>query len=230
MSFLKNQFKTKKWLIFLFILACFLGLDLVIGIIYFYFGGDLYHLTLTETIVILLIKYFLLIVMLCLLYRKYLVEKWFDFKKNIAKYFEISFKNWLIGFIIMIVSNLIISYFISGLGQNESGVQTLIAKTPIVAFIMTTFLAPFTEEMIFRKCLQDCFNNKTLYMITSGLLFGLIHVMGFGNIYEYLLIIPYGALGLMFAKTINETDNIYSTILLHMLHNGVLTILAMGVI
>ena len=67
-------------------------------------------------------------------------------------------------------------------------------------------------------------------MITSGLLFGLVHVMGANNYFEYLLIVPYGALGFMFAKTITETDNIYSTILLHMLHNGALTILAMGVI
>ena len=125
----------------------------------------------------------------------------------------------------MIISNLIINYFVSGLGQNEANVQTLIEKMPIVAFIITTLLAPFIEEMVFRKSLQDCFNNKTLYLIISGILFGLVHVMGSGNIYEYLLIIPYGALGFMFAKTINETDNIYSTILLHMLHNGTLTIL-----
>ena len=67
-------------------------------------------------------------------------------------------------------------------------------------------------------------------MITSGLLFGLVHVIGADNPLEYLLIIPYGALGMMFAKTINETDNVYSTILLHMLHNGCLTLLAIGVL
>ena len=225
-----NKIKIKNWLIFLGIFLCFIFLDAVIGIIYYFAGNDLNNLTMTETVCFLLIKYLILLLIFILKYGKYLREKWFDFIKNIKNYFEISFKNWLIGFIIMIVSNLIISSLIKGLGQNESSVQLLIKQMPLIAFVVTTIFAPFIEEMIFRKCLQDCFDNKTLYMIISGLLFGLIHVMGSGNIYEYLLIIPYGALGFMFAKTINETDNIYSTILLHMLHNGALTILAMGVI
>ena len=160
------------------------------------------------------------------MYHSYLKEKWFDFKNNIKKYFEISFKNWFLGFIIMIVSNTIINYFFPGLGKNENSVQLLISKIPLIAFLLTTFFAPFVEEMIFRKYLQDAVNNKIIYMITSGLLFGLIHVMGGDTPLEYLLIIPYGALGFMFAKTINETDNIYNTILMHMLHNGVLTLLA----
>lgn len=225
-----NNIKVKKWLIFILLFLCFLGFDLITAIIYHYLGGNINHLTNTETVCFLLIRYFVLIMLFLLLYRKYLKEKWFDFRKNFKDYFDITFKNWLLGFIIMIVSNLIINRFFSGLGQNENSVQSLIKEMPFVAFIITTLLAPFVEEMIFRKGLQDAFNNKTLYMITSGVLFGLIHVMGTGNIYEYLLIIPYGALGFMFAKTINETDNIYSTILMHMLHNGVLTILAIGVI
>lgn len=221
---------TKNWIIFISILLCFLLFDGILGIIYYYCGGDIYNLTTLETIYFTLIKYAVLILIFILLYGKYLKEKWYDFKKNIKKYFEISFRNWLVGFIIMVISNIIISVFISGLGENEASVQNLIKEMPIVAFFITTILAPFIEEMVFRKSLQDCFNNKTLYMITSGLLFGLVHVLGANNVYEYLLIIPYGAIGFMFAKTINETDNIYSTILLHLLHNGVLTILAMGVI
>ena len=228
-NYIKN-IKTKKWIIFISLLFFFLFLDSILAIIYYYCGGDISHLSLLETIYFVLAKYFVLIILFIVFYRKYLKEKWIDFKKNIKKYFEISFRNWLVGFIIMIVSNIIINKFISGLGENESNVQLLIKEIPILAFFITTFLAPFIEEMVFRKSLQDCFNNKYLYMITSGLLFGLVHVMGANNYFEYLLIVPYGALGFMFAKTITETDNIYSTILLHMLHNGALTILAMGVI
>ena len=202
--------------------------DLIIALVYYYFGGDIYHLTVNESISFLLIKYAILILIFILLYHKYLKEKLINFKKNVKEYLEISFKNWLIGFLIMIISNLIITSFIKGLGQNEAGVQNLIQKVPIIAFFITTLFAPFIEEMIFRKCLQDCFNNKYLYMIISGILFGLVHVIGADNTLEYLLIIPYGALGFMFAKTINETDNIYSTILLHMFHNGCLTLLAIG--
>lgn len=225
MNNLLKKIKTKKWIVFISLFLCFLFLDTIFAIIYYYCGGNLKNLTIYETIYFVLLKYLVLIFIFILLYSNYLKEKWIDFKKNIKDYFEISFRNWLVGFIIMIISNLIINYFVSGLGQNESNVQTLIAKMPIIAFFITTLLAPFIEEIIFRKSLQDCFNNKVLYMIISGILFGLVHVIGANNNLEYLLIIPYGALGFMFAKTINETDNIYSTILLHMLHNGVLTIL-----
>ena len=225
-----NKIKTKNWIIFILLLLCFLFFDLILGIIYYYMGGDIYHLNINETICFLLIKYAILIIVFIILYRQYLKEKWIDFKRNFKDYFEISFKNWLLGFLIMIISNIIINSFVKGLGQNESNVQTLIQKTPVIAFFITTLLAPFIEEMVFRKSLQDAFNNKFLYMIASGLIFGFIHVMGSNNAYEYLLIIPYGALGFMFAKTLNETDNIYSTILLHMMHNGVLTLLSIGVL
>ena len=127
----------------------------------------------------------------------------------------------------MIASNIVINSFFKGLGQNEDAVQSIIQNTPYYAILMTTFFAPFIEEIIFRKSLQDCFRNKTLFMIISGLLFGYVHVMTATNPWEYLLIIPYGSLGFMFAKLLNETDNIYCTIMMHMFHNGVLTILSM---
>jgi len=80
--------------------------------------------------------------------------------------------------------------------------------------------------MLFRKLLEDCFNNKILFMIISGFIFGLVHVLGTTDYLEYLLIISYGALGFMFSHALVKTNNIYTTIMLHMFHNGVLTIIA----
>ena len=221
--------KTKPWILFIGILVCFLLADGLLALIYYDMGGVIEKLSITQTMYFLLAKYFILIIIFIFAYHKYLKEKWFDFLKNFKKYFKISFKNWLMGFFIMIASNIIINTLITGLGKNENMVQSFIAETPAIAFIITTFLAPFIEEMVFRKSLKDCFKNKTIYMITSALLFGLIHCLTSNNLYEYLLIIPYGALGFMFAKTNWETDNVYSSILMHMLHNGILTLLAIGV-
>ena len=217
--------RKKNWIFFTIILLLFLFLDIAIAILYMFFINS-NKLTFVETMVITFLKYISLFIIFFTIYKDYLKEKWIDFKKHFAKYFEISFKYWFVGFIIMITSNMIINRFISGLGENEAGIQELITEAPIIAFILTTICAPFIEEMVFRKSLQNCFKNKVYFMITSGLLFGLIHVIGSANIYEYLLIIPYGALGFMFAKTINETDNIYCTIMMHLLHNGILTLIA----
>ena len=229
MENIKKNVNLKKLLIFFGILFLFLTLDyfLVIG---YYSFDDLVQNTIKNSVVFVIIKYIILAIIIFFQYHNYLKEKWFDYIKNIKKYFEISFKYWLLGFIIMIVSNIIINYISPGLGKNEETVQLLIKRIPLIAFLLTTVFAPFIEEMIFRKYLQDSFNNKYLFMILSGLLFGFVHVMGYNNPLEYLLIIPYGALGFMFAKTINETDNIYCTIMMHMLHNGVFTLLSILVV
>lgn len=173
-----------------------------------------------------LIKYAFIIVIILLFYKKYLKSKWFDFKKNFNNYFQFSIRNWLIGLGIMMVSNMILIRFIGSSGTNEEAVQGLITNNPIVALIMTSILAPFVEEMIFRKSLQDCFRNKKVFIIASGFIFGLLHVIAASNIVEYLLIIPYGALGGFFAYTLSETDNIYCSIMTHVIHNLILTLLS----
>ena len=225
MEFLKNA-KVKNWLIFLGMLFLFLYLDYFVIATYYVLGKDLNSLSLLDKVIILFAKYFIMIILFIAIDFKYLKEKWIDFVKNFKKYLPISIKNWLAGFIIMIISNVIISYFISEIGQNESNVQSLITKLPVIALILTTVLAPIVEEMVFRKYLQHCVDSKILYMVLSGLIFGYIHTSIDSNILELLLIIPYGALGYMFAKTINETDNIYTTIMMHMFHNGALTLIA----
>ena len=189
-------------------------------------GFDFNKMSDNTYLILMVLKYIVFLVVFYVMYHKYLKEKWLDFKLNFKKYAKIAFKDWFAGFLIMIVSNLIISSFISGLGENEEAVQSLISATPWIAFIMTSFFAPITEEMIFRKSLKDAINNKYSFMILSGFIFGLIHVMSASNPWEYLLIIPYGSLGFVFAKTLYDTDNIYTTIMVHAFHNAMLTLLA----
>ena len=225
MNLLKKA-KVKDWLIFLGIFFIFLYIDYFVVAMYYAAGSDLYNLSLFNKIIILLSKYFILITIFIIKDHKYLKEKWLDFIKNFKKYSKISFKNWFAGFLIMFVTNIIINSYIPGLGENENTVQILIKEMPIIAFTLTTILAPFVEEMVFRKYLKSCVNKKLIYMIISGLIFGLVHTSISTNVLELLLIIPYGALGFMFAKTVYETDNIYTAIMVHMFHNGVLTLLA----
>lgn len=217
-----KKLKIKEIIIFSIVLFLFLTFEIV----FIFLGYDFNNLTLNDTIFMTLSKYLVLIIFFIVYYHKYLKEKLFDFKKNFKSYAKIGFKDWFTGFLIMYVSNIIIMRIIGNIGSNEETVQSLISQIPFVAFLLTTIFAPFIEEMIFRKNLQDCFNNKTFFMIMSGFLFGFVHVMGAENYLEYLLIVPYGALGFMFAHTLNKTDNIYTTIMLHMFHNGVLTLLA----
>lgn len=219
---MKNYINQKKLAIFLSLAISFLFFE----IIYLIIGIDFEKISDNTYLILIISKYIVFLIIFYLMYHKYLKEKWIDFKINFKKYAKISFRDWVIGFIFMITSNIIISSFIKGLGENEEGIQNIISQNPWVAFIMTSFLAPIIEEMIFRKSLKDAINNKYLFMILSGLIFGLIHVIFSSNPWEYLLIIPYGSMGFVFAKTLNETDNIYTTIMVHAFHNAMLTLLA----
>ena len=68
--------------------------------------------------------------------------------------------------------------------------------------------------------------NKWLFVIISALIFGYLHVSGSETLYEFIYIIPYGALGGAFAYLLHETDNIYVPIMMHAIHNGLLTIIS----
>lgn len=219
---MKKFINKKKLAIFLAFLFAFLFFE----IIYIIIGIDFENISDNMYALLLVLKHLILMGIFYLMYHNYLKEKWQDFKLNFKKYAKIAFRDWFLGFLVMIFSNLIISLFFKGLGENENNVQDLISTTPYIAFILTSVLAPIIEEMIFRKSLKDAINNKYLYMFLSGFIFGLVHVIASSNPLEYLLIIPYGALGFTFAKTINETDNIYATIMVHAFHNAVLTLLA----
>ena len=180
-------------------------------------------------LLLLILKYIIYLIIIFIKYHKYIIEKWKDFWDNKAKYSKIALKWWSLGFLLMMVINQILDRIVHGVGANEETVQALLANEPVIAIIATTLFAPIVEEFIYRKLLQDCFKNKILFIITSGLIFGLIHVIGSSNPLDYLFIISYGLFGACFAKILTETDNIYSTIMVHMIHNGLLSLLAIVV-
>ena len=188
---------------------------------------DLNTLSLSTQIALMVIGDLFVSIMLFLIYRKYLIEKWHDFKKNFNNYFETGVKVWLIGLGIMWVCNFILAEF-SPVKEaiNENQVQTIITTSPILAMMLTTIFAPINEEIIFRKSIQDFIKNKWLFIIVSGLIFGYLHVSSSESLFDFLYIIPYGALGGAFAYLLSKTNNIYTTILMHMLHNGILTLIS----
>lgn len=169
-----------------------------------------------------------LTIMLFLLYRKELIKEFKEFKNNFWDMSDVAMKYWLLGLIIMAASNILISTFSPAkIANNEEGVRTIIAATPILAFFLTTVFAPINEEIVFRKSIKNVITEKIPYILTSGILFGALHVISsVTSFYDYLYIIPYSALGIAFACINHKTNNIYPSIFVHLLHNGVLTILS----
>lgn len=148
-----------------------------------------------------------------------------NFLYNIA--FALAF--WFAGLIVMIASNFVISIITNGtIAQNEESVRELIEKFPLYMLLNITIYAPLTEELIFRKSFRDFIQNKYLYILTSGLVFGFLHIISsLTDITGILFLIPYSALGIAFAAAYEESDNIFTTITIHSLHNALSFIIMM---
>ena len=168
----------------------------------------------------------LLLIILVILYRNDLKKDWKIFKNNLMENLNIGFSYWVIGVVIMMASNIIINFcFKGGTAANEQTVQSMITAVPWLMVISAGFLAPFTEELVFRKSLRDVLHSKYFFAFVSFLIFGGAHVMGNVNNYvDLLFIIPYGALGYVFALAYYKTNTIFTSISLHMFHNTVLVI------
>lgn len=166
-------------------------------------------------------------IILILMYRKCLKKDFKDFRSNFGSYSDIAIKYWILGFIAMMVSNTIIGTFSPvKIATNEESVREIIKTIPEISFFSLCLFAPIAEELIFRKAFKDCFKNKYLFILLSGIVFGLLHVIGsFNSLYNLLYIVPYSSLGIAFAYIYYKTNNICSSIFVHCLHNTILVIL-----
>ena len=102
-------------------------------------------------------------------------------------------------------------------------IRTTLNKAPLYMFFSSVIFAPFTEEMVFRQSIKNIITNKKTFIITSGLIFGGLHVIGnINTIYDILYIIPYATPGIALAIMLEKTDNIFVPMGIHFLHNGLL--------
>lgn len=165
---------------------------------------------------------------LLIVYRKDLIKEFKIFKKDWLKNIDTGFKWYLVGLLVMMSSNLILYYVLhSGGASNENTVQAMISSTPIFMALQVCLIAPFNEEMVFRKTLYDVFKNKWIFIFLSFLLFGGAHIMSSASSFvDYLYIIPYGALGAAFAMAYSKTDTVFTSMSLHMMHNTCLFLLS----
>lgn len=222
--------KVKKISLFIGLFLLFLFSDIFYLIPLSLFNINYDSLNYTTQTLLSIASNLILIIIFCFIYKNYFKEKLKDYfnKENFKKYFDIGSKWWFLGLIGMCVFNLLIMTFSPVKeANNEVLVQEMLKTTPILSFISATFLAPFLEEMLFRKSLSDIFKNKNIMVVMSGLIFGLLHVVfSLETAWDLLYTIPYGILGASFAISLKETDNVLVPITFHMIHNGLLTLIS----
>lgn len=228
MTYIKNFIrKNKNYIILIVVITLFFMSSIfrLIPILLFDITPDASP---TTKALISLFSNFLVFLLLIIIYRKTLVRDIKEFKNNFTNLMEPGIKYWLTGLFIMMVSNIIISIILSGqLANNEQNVRNMLQTTPFITFFMTSILAPVTEELVFRKSFRDVIHNKWIYVLTSGIVFGGLHViLSLNSSIELVYLIPYCSLGIAFSYMYYETKNIMVPITIHMFHNAVLSILS----
>ena len=191
------------------------------------FGKFIINLSMSYKVFFSFIVNLLFLILIVSVYFKTLKKDFKLFFKDFFNNLEISIKYWLIGFIVMVISNLIIIIITNGaIAGNEEEVRKLIDISPLYMLFSVSIYAPLTEELLFRKGFRDIIKNKWLYIIISGGIFGVLHVIGnIASAVDLLYLIPYCSLGIAFAYTYYKTNNIFSTICMHSIHNTMAIIL-----
>lgn len=160
--------------------------------------------------------------------RKSLIKDMKSYKDDFKRCFRLGIKCYLLGLCIMITSNNIIYSIYHHIATNEESIQQYLKLYRLYVIFSSLFFAPFIEEFIFRKMLRKIIDNKYLYIILSGLLFGAMHcIIGGFNTYEVLYIIPYGIMGMAFAYLYYESSNIFIPMTFHFMHNLIVLIISL---
>ena len=169
----------------------------------------------------------ILFVVVMLLYNK-------EFKKD-YKIFKLNFKDnirkiisYFALFMGLKIGTALISSILSfalnftlGESENQVAVMKLVSAEPLLMIINTCILAPFVEEGIFRLSIRKVFSNKYLFILVSGLFFGMMHIFLTDLPTSLALIysITYVAMGFYLAYIYTETENIWFVIFIHALNN-----------
>ncbi len=225
----KEKFVSPKGLLIgigIFILFYFSSYIQLIPILLF--NMDIASITGAQNVMLSAFSNIVLLLILLLIFRKDIKKEWKIFKDNFLENIDIGIKYWLIGLGIMMISNIFINVFLQlGQAANEQAVQGMITSLPWLMLINAGFIAPCTEEIVFRKGFKKAFPNKYAFIILSALVFGSLHVItSMTSPIELLYIIPYGALGAAFAYMYQKTNTIFTSISMHMFHNTALILLS----
>ena len=177
-------------------------------------------------LVVSIIYEILMLLTVIFIYLKTIVNDFIDYKQNIKYYINNYLKYWFLNIGLMMITNIIIINITSiNNSTNQEYITKLLGKYPIYTIIATILIAPITEELIFRLNIRKIFKNNIIFIITSGLVFGVLHMTVATSIKELLFIIPYSIPGFIFAYTLTKSKNIFVPISLHTLHNTVMILL-----
>lgn len=220
---IKNWFKKNYKFLVVILLYLLYQSNFIIALISS-FGVSINKIPRTPRIFLFAFTDLIYIVILLLMFRKDIIKGLKDLKKHFLDRVLLSLNCWVVGCVIMTASSFIISLILKqNVSENEALVRESIKLAPLYMLFTCSIVAPIFEEMVFRKSFYGLIKQKWLFVLVSGLTFGLLHVLGsYSSPLDFLYVIPYGSMGCAFAYLLAKTDNITLPIIIHMIHNTIL--------
>ena len=131
-------------------------------------------------------------------------------------------------------SSVLITKIVGDNSVNEKILHDVIKRKQFrfIMFISVVLLAPFVEEMVFRKCIFKLMNHRPFWvaLITSSLVFALMHMFSTHLSWKWIvLFVGYILDALCLALIYKYFDeNIYASMLAHMLNNMIMFIIVIA--
>ena len=137
--------------------------------------------------------------------------------KNPKKVIGVGLLFALFAFIAMPICNIILH--VLNVSASDT-INTLYGVIPLYMMFQTLIYSPIVEGITFRKVFKDAINNKWLFIIISGFVFGLYHIIyNMTSLSQILLMLPYFVVGMLYAGAYSKTDNIYSAFIATFVYN-----------
>jgi membrane protease YdiL (CAAX protease family) len=213
------QKSTKKELIFgAIIILTYFGLPFLIAFLASIFSVDMILAEIAFDLIMLIL------VLLC--FKDKLKRDLKLFKENGKAYFRYVLPKIGIMYVIYFIGAIIsASLSKQGTSVNQEALETL-PKWFLVPIAI--IWAPIVEELIFRGVLRRFIKNNKLFIVISGVIFGLIHTIGEATLANVIIMaIPYAIIGGGWAYLYAKTDNITNNILAHSFQNTIATLFSL---
>ena len=169
-----------------------------------------------------LIMYGVMFLLLFIIFRKQLVHDFKIFKEYFREYFSLTFLTWLKSLGVMLILGLTLAIVTNKTqSNNQESLQNMFNVYPVITGILAVVYAPFAEELLFRGIFRKFIKSKYLFIIISGVAFGLLHVIDDSKtLAEFSYILVYSSLGIFLASLYYKTNNLFTNMLFHFLQNS----------
>jgi membrane protease YdiL (CAAX protease family) len=146
----------------------------------------------------------------------------------------------VVGFVATRILSIWILGLINSIPENDTAIYETFKVFPFYIIFVTNIYAPYVEEIIFRKSLYDLVKSKWIFIILSGIVFGLLHTsITLAAIFPLsswdlnhilttsLFVLPYVFFACTLAYAYVKEKNIFIPIGIRMIYNIIVTLIAL---